>query len=53
MDTIADAFDDIRKVKLITPRMAARLPPVDPLTRQAGLPGSNPEGLFKVSTPRP
>jgi hypothetical protein len=48
MDSIADALDRIRKVKLITPRMAARLLPVDPLTLKAGLLGSNPDGLFKL-----
>lgn len=48
MDSIADALDRIRKVKLITPRMAARLLPVDPLALQAGLLGSNPDGPFKL-----
>jgi hypothetical protein len=35
------------KVQLLTPRMAARLQPVDPLALKAGLLGSNPAGLFK------
>ena len=48
MDLIADALDHVRKVQLITPRMAARLQPVDPLALKAGLLGSNPAGLFKV-----
>ena len=48
MDTIADALDRVRKVQLITPRVAARLLPVDPLTLKAKLLGSNLEGLFKV-----
>ncbi len=48
MDLIADKFDHIRKVKLISPHMAARLQPVDPLALKAGLLGSNPNGLFKV-----
>jgi hypothetical protein len=48
MDSIADALDHIRKVRLLTPRMAARLQPVDPLALQAGLLGSNPNGLFKL-----
>jgi len=47
MDAIAEGLDHIRKVQLITPRMAARLLPVDPLALKAGLLGSNPEGLFK------
>jgi hypothetical protein len=50
MDSIADALDRIRKVRLLSPRMAARLQPVDPLALQAGLLGSNPDGLFKVKT---
>jgi hypothetical protein len=48
MDAIAEALDHVRKVQLITPRMAARLQPVDPLALQAGLLGSNPDGLFKL-----
>ncbi len=48
MDAIADALDHVRKVRLITPRMAARLQPVDPLALKAGLLGSNPNGLFKL-----
>jgi hypothetical protein len=48
MDTVADTLGRIRKVQLITPRMAARLQPVDPLALKAGLLGSNPEGLFKL-----
>jgi hypothetical protein len=48
MDTIADALDRIRKVPLITKRMERWLLPVDPLALQAGLLGSNPDGLFKV-----
>ncbi len=48
MDLIASALDHIRKVQLISPRQAARLRPVDPLALQAGLLGSNPEGLFKL-----
>jgi hypothetical protein len=48
MDTIAEALDHVRKVPLLTPRMVARLLPVDPLALKAGLLGSNPEGLFKL-----
>jgi len=48
MDTIAAALDTIRKVPLITKRMARRLLPVDPLALRAGLLGSNREGLFKA-----
>jgi hypothetical protein len=48
MDAIAEALDSIRKVPLLTPRMARRLRPVDPRALEAGLLGSNPEGLFKL-----
>ena len=48
MDAIAAALDTIRKVPLLSPRMVAGLLPVDPLALQAGLLGSNPDGLFKT-----
>ena len=48
MDAIAEALDHVRKGQLLTPRMAARLRPVDPLALQDGLLGSNPSGLFKL-----
>ena len=48
MDAVAEALGHIRKVQLLTPRMAARLQPVDPLALQAGLLGANPSGLFKL-----
>ncbi len=51
--SVADALDRLRTVRLITPRMAARLLPVDPLTLRAGLLGSNPDGLFKVGDTKP
>ncbi len=51
MDLIAEALDHICKVTLLTPRMVARLLPVDPFTLQAGLLGSNPDGLFKIGMP--
>jgi hypothetical protein len=47
MDLIAEALDTIRKVPLLTARMARRLLPVDPRALEAGLLGSNPAGLFK------
>jgi hypothetical protein len=48
MDAIAEALDTIRKVPVLTPRMVARLLPVDPRALEAGLLGSNPKGLFKA-----
>jgi hypothetical protein len=48
VDAIAEALDTIRKVPLLTPRMVARLLPVDPRALEAGLLGPNPNGLFKL-----
>lgn len=48
MDLVGDALGRLRKIDLLTPRMAARLQPVDPLALKAGLLGSNPDGLFKL-----
>jgi hypothetical protein len=48
MDTIANALATLRKVPLLTPRMVARLLPVDKRALEAGLLGSNPDGLFKT-----
>ncbi len=48
MDTIANARDTLRKVPLLTPRMVARLLPVDKRALEAGLLASNPDGLFKT-----
>ena len=48
MDAIAYALDCIRKMRVLTPRMVARLQPVDPLALRAGLLGSNPDGLFQL-----
>jgi hypothetical protein len=48
MDTIANALATLRQVPLLTPRMVARLLPVDKRALEAGLLGSNPDGLFKT-----
>jgi hypothetical protein len=50
MDTIAGAFGTLRKVPVLTRRMAARLQPVDPRSLAAGLLDSNAAGLFKVKS---
>lgn len=47
MDVIADKLEAIRKVTVVTPKMAARLQPVDKRSFEAGLMGSNAAGLFK------
>jgi hypothetical protein len=48
LDMIADALDEIPRVQLITPAMAARLQPVDERSYQAGLLGVNEAGLYKL-----
>ncbi|MEK7277866.1 MAG: hypothetical protein AAB427_11000, partial [Chloroflexota bacterium] len=47
MDVIADKLESMRKVTVVTPKMAARLQPVDKRSFEAGLMGSNAAGLFK------
>ena len=47
MDVIAEKLSAIRKVTVVTPKMAARLQPVDKRSFEAGLMGSNAAGLFK------
>ena len=46
--SVAEALDQVRKVPLLTPRLAARLRHVDVLALKAGPLGSNPGGLFKL-----
>jgi hypothetical protein len=47
LDAIAARLDEIRRVPLLTPRMVARLSPVDARTYEAGLVGSIGEGLYR------
>ena len=47
MDVIAEKLSAIRKVTVVTPKMAVRLQPVDKRSFEAGLMGSNAAGLFK------
>mgnify|MGYP007030128189 CR=1 FL=1 len=51
LDAIADRTDRIRRYRLLTPAMVARLTPVDARSYQAGLLGANPDGLYRVSPP--
>ncbi len=48
LQLVADGLDRARKIELLTPSMARLLAPVDDRSYQAGLMGSNQEGLFKV-----
>jgi len=47
MEAIALRLDKIRKVKLLTPHMIRRLSPMDKRSYEAGMLGTNPEGLYK------
>jgi hypothetical protein len=49
MDRIADAFESLRRYRLLTQSMASGLSPVDMRSLQAGLMGSDGRGLFQVS----
>ena len=48
LDALADDMDRYRILPLLTDAQAGRLTPVDERSRQAGLMGSNADGLFKV-----
>jgi hypothetical protein len=47
LDLIAARTDELRRIDLITPSMAARLQPVDARSYESGLHGADPAGLFK------
>jgi hypothetical protein len=47
MEDIARALDSARHVSLLTERMIKNLQPVDRRSLEAGLMGSNPDGLYK------
>ncbi len=47
LDLIAERLDEIRKVQVLTPEMAARLSPVDKRSLRAGLLGVNEAGLYR------
>jgi hypothetical protein len=48
VDRIEKHLHRLRTFPVITPQMAANLSPVDQRTYQAGMFGTNPEGLFKT-----
>jgi hypothetical protein len=48
MEAIAKRTDQLRRVMVIDTRMGARLALVDDRSYQAGLMGSDPNGLFKL-----
>jgi hypothetical protein len=47
LDAIAQRLDEIRKVRLLTPRMIANLSPVDRRSLKAGTLGLNAAGVYK------
>jgi hypothetical protein len=47
LDRIGERLDEIRKVRVLTPRMVARLSPMDKRTYRAGMLGVNRAGLYK------
>jgi hypothetical protein len=49
LERIARRTDEIQRTPLLTEKMIAGLSPVDPRSYQAGLYGSDPDGLFKLS----
>ncbi len=50
MDVIADALESMRRYPLLTPQMVRGLAKVDPRSYEAGLRGSVPEGLFRLTS---
>jgi hypothetical protein len=51
VDAIEEQLWQIHRIPLFAPEVAAALSPVDPRSLAAGLYGSDPEGLFRPSTP--
>ena len=47
LDRISDRLDEVRKVWLVTPRMAAALSPVDRRSYESGMMGANQAGLYR------
>ena len=52
MERIADTLNTMRRYPVVTPPMVRTLTKVDPRSYEAGLQGSVPEGLFKLSPSR-
>jgi len=48
MELIAQRTDEIRRVMLVDAEMEKRLSPVDERSYQAGLIGSDPNGIYKL-----
>ena len=52
-DAIEQALLRLRPIPLLTSLQAARLSPMDPLSYQAGMLGTNPAGLYRPQDPGP
>ena len=53
LERIAERLDEIRKIRVLTPKMIATLSPIDERSYQAGLLGANKKGLYKPPAERP
>ena len=53
LERIAESLDQIRKIRVLTPKMIATLSPIDERSYQAGLLGANKKGLHKPPPERP
>ncbi|HXO22215.1 MAG TPA: hypothetical protein VOA87_20040, partial [Thermoanaerobaculia bacterium] len=51
LEAIAQRLDEIRQVPLVTPRMVARLQPMDERSYEAGQLGVNADGLWRPPGP--
>ncbi len=47
LETIEHRFSRAKQIPLVTPAMVAELASMDPRSLEAGLMGSNPEGLYQ------
>jgi len=47
LEAIAERLDAMRRIYVVTPRMASHFSPVAKLAYEAGLLGANPAGLYR------
>ncbi|MGH2523629.1 MAG: hypothetical protein ACRDH2_14085 [Anaerolineales bacterium] len=47
LEVIADRLGEMRQVRVLTPQMVRRLSPMDKLSYQAGMLGTDPKGLYR------
>jgi len=51
LERIGQRLDEIRKIRVLTPRMTAGLSPIDERSYRAGLLGANRTGLYRPTSP--